>query len=110
MRNITVTIPDDAYTRARVWAANRNTSVSAVVRFLLETLPGINRAGKAFPVHNPNPVNTNPAPESMPEAISPNSNDFLSIFDCGTVEPSLIRLESVASDDHPHGNTNNSLL
>ena len=32
MRNITVSLPDDCYTRARVWAAQRDTSVSAVVR------------------------------------------------------------------------------
>jgi hypothetical protein len=50
MRNITVTIPDDVYTRARVWAAQRDISVSAVVKYLLETLPGSQRAGKAFPV------------------------------------------------------------
>jgi hypothetical protein len=39
MRNITVTIPDDAYHRASIWAAERDTSVSAVVKYLLETLP-----------------------------------------------------------------------
>ena len=37
MRNITVTIPDDVYRRARIWAAERDTSVSAVVKYLLET-------------------------------------------------------------------------
>lgn len=108
MRNITVTISDDAYTRARVWAANRDTSVSAVVRFLLETLPGIKRAGKAFPVHNPNLVNTNPAP--MPEAIPPDPPIFHAVFGGETVEPSLKNLESVTSEDHPHGNTNTSFL
>jgi len=39
MRNITVTIPDDSYRRARVWAAQRDTSISAVVKYLLETMP-----------------------------------------------------------------------
>ena len=32
MKNITICIPDEAYRNARVWAATRNTSVSAVVR------------------------------------------------------------------------------
>jgi hypothetical protein len=50
MRNITVTIPDKAYRQARVWAAERDTSVSAIVRYLLETLPGIQRARAHFPV------------------------------------------------------------
>lgn len=38
MANITVTLPDEAYRRARIRAAELNTSVSALVRrFLLET-------------------------------------------------------------------------
>jgi plasmid stability protein len=65
MRNITVTIPDDAYRRARIWAAEHDTSVSAVVKFLLETLPGIKRSNLAFPARNSNPVNTS-APSTPP--------------------------------------------
>jgi hypothetical protein len=62
MRNITVTIPDDSYRRARVWAAQRDTSISAVVKYLLETMPGISRANSAFPANKPNSANTtNPA-------------------------------------------------
>jgi len=71
MRNITVTISDDSYRRARVWAAERDTSVSAVVRHILETLPGINRAAKAFPLRNSNPVNAQPVPSPAPAANSP---------------------------------------
>jgi hypothetical protein len=68
MRNITVTIPDDAYRRARIWAAERDTSVSAVVKYLLETLPGINRSNLAFPARNSNNVNTTaPSPASPPQ-------------------------------------------
>ena len=68
MRNITVTIPDDAYRRARIWAAERDTSVSAVVKYLLETMPGINRSNLAFPVRNSNNVNTTaPSPTSSPQ-------------------------------------------
>lgn len=64
MKNITVTIPDDSYTRARVWAAERDTSISAVVRHILETLPGIKRASKAFPISNKLAPAPPPAPES----------------------------------------------
>jgi hypothetical protein len=74
MRNITVTIPDDSYRKARVWAAERDTSVSAVVKHLLETLPGINRAAKAFPLRNSNPVNVNPAPSPALEANTPSAH------------------------------------
>jgi hypothetical protein len=58
MRNITVTVPDDVYLRARVWAAERDTSVSAVVKYLLETMPGMTRSNLAFPARNSNHVNT----------------------------------------------------
>jgi hypothetical protein len=71
MKNITVTIPDDSYRRARVWAAQHDTSISAVVRYLLETMPGIKRANSAFPANNSNPVNPVPATGSPnPEKTS----------------------------------------
>ena len=35
MKNITVSVPDEVYRRARIRAAERNTSVSALVRDLL---------------------------------------------------------------------------
>src|ERR1017187_9730577 len=70
MRNITVTIPDDAYRRARVWAAERDTSLSAVVKYLLETMPGIKRSAIAFPNRNSNPANTTPAVTSPREALN----------------------------------------
>lgn len=35
MKNITVSVPDDVYRRARIRAAERNTSVSGLVRELL---------------------------------------------------------------------------
>ena len=67
MRNITVTIPDDVYRRARIWAAEHDTSLSAVVKYLLETLPGIKRSNLAFPARNSNPANTS-APSPTPPA------------------------------------------
>jgi hypothetical protein len=48
MKNITVSVPDETYRQARVWAAKRDTSLSAVVKYLLETLPGIPRAARLF--------------------------------------------------------------
>ena len=50
MRNITVTVSDETYRLARVWAAERDTSISAVVQYLLQSLKGMPRAGRAFPV------------------------------------------------------------
>jgi len=39
MKNITVTVDDDTYRRARIWALERNTSISEIVRCILVTLP-----------------------------------------------------------------------
>jgi len=52
MRNITVSVTDQAYRRARVWAAERDTSLSRIVQHLIETLPTVSRAASAFPVPN----------------------------------------------------------
>jgi hypothetical protein len=38
MKNITVSVDDKVYHRARVWAAEQKTSVSAIVRKILEDL------------------------------------------------------------------------
>ncbi|MFY9853975.1 MAG: hypothetical protein WAK26_08880 [Terracidiphilus sp.] len=38
MKNITVTVHDETYRQARVWAAKENTTVSALVRHFLESL------------------------------------------------------------------------
>jgi hypothetical protein len=56
MSNITVKVGDDVYRRARVWAAQRDTSISAVVQYILETLPGIGPAARAFPLPNTVPA------------------------------------------------------
>jgi plasmid stability protein len=56
MRNITVNIPDETYRRARIWAAQRDTSVSAVVNYLLETLPSQKRAFHTVPASTVNPA------------------------------------------------------
>ena len=52
MRNITVPVTDQAYHRARVWAAERDASLSRIVQYLIETLPTVSRADRAFPVLN----------------------------------------------------------
>jgi len=40
MKNITVTVTDEEYRHARVWAAQNDTSVSAFVRRVLKELAG----------------------------------------------------------------------
>jgi hypothetical protein len=76
MRNITVTVSDETYRLARVWAAERDTSVSAVVQFLLQSLKGMPHAGRAFPIggcrdaaHAVPSINP-PAPSFPPESAA----------------------------------------
>ena len=45
MKNITVTVPDEVYLLARVYAARQGTSVSALVRRFLKSLDEHPRGG-----------------------------------------------------------------
>jgi hypothetical protein len=49
MRNITVAVPEVVYHKARVWAAEHDTSISAVVAFLIQQLPNRPIAAERFP-------------------------------------------------------------
>jgi hypothetical protein len=62
MKNITVAVPESTYIRARVWAAEHETSVSSVVAYLLYTLPGIKRAAAQFPRRSEKPPTANNQP------------------------------------------------
>ena len=50
MKNITVSVSDKSYRDARVWSAQRDTSLSRIVQHLISTLPKIERAQQAFPI------------------------------------------------------------
>ncbi|HUH64245.1 MAG TPA: hypothetical protein VLZ50_14660 [Terracidiphilus sp.] len=69
MRNITVSIDEETYRRARIWAAERGTSVSAMVKCILVTLPSRASARKpraeSAAVHSPPP---SPSAASSPVA------------------------------------------
>ena len=71
-RNVTIVIDDDLYMRARVWAAQRNVSLSTVVRVLLETVHTMPRAAQRFPL--PGQQSAGPLPASQPPAPSPSSS------------------------------------
>ena len=66
MKRITVAVHERTYREARVWAAERDTSLSAVVAYLLETLPRIARAARAFPPGTNAPAANPPAPPAIP--------------------------------------------
>jgi plasmid stability protein len=45
MKNITVSVDDETYRKARVYAAEKDTSVSALVKDMLQKLPSEKRKG-----------------------------------------------------------------
>ena len=53
MKNITVSISNQGYDAARVWAAEHRTSLSKTVAFILENLRDIPMASRAFPLAKP---------------------------------------------------------
>jgi hypothetical protein len=53
MKNITLTVSDEVYVLARVWAARRCTSVSALVRQFLESLDDFYYPVPHFPDGDP---------------------------------------------------------
>jgi hypothetical protein len=78
MRNITVSVSDETYRQARIWAAQRDTSVSAIVQYLLQTLPSVTRAATAFPVRGQfAPAVASFSPPSPPSP--PLRSDFLPV-------------------------------
>jgi hypothetical protein len=73
MKNITVSIPENAYLRARVWSAEHECSLSCIVAYLLETLPRIRRANAQYPLRAETPPagSGKPLTTSSPRLSSP---------------------------------------
>ena len=49
-KTVTLTLDEDLCRRVRFWAAQRGTSLSAIVRTILETVPDMQRAQRHFPL------------------------------------------------------------
>jgi hypothetical protein len=80
MPNITVSLDDETYRRARIWAADRGTSVSAIVKCILVTLPTRASAPQLRPppppelalvLVQPAPANPAPPPPPYPSVTTP---------------------------------------
>jgi hypothetical protein len=72
MKNITVSITDETYRQARMWAAEHNTSVSAAVQYMLENVHRILRVHKPPPRvrHTTTPTTPPQKPKSDSEAVN----------------------------------------
>jgi hypothetical protein len=78
MRNITVTVSDRVYTHARTWAAQHDTSLSAVVQYMLSTIRTDWR-GKAFlAARRDNPNDRKPLCPTFPAESALTSADVTS--------------------------------
>jgi hypothetical protein len=79
MKNITVCVSDQAYRQARVWAAERDTSLSRVVRYFISTLPGLKPAAREFPLPDAGAIKsdstTSVENSAQKPASSPQSSD-----------------------------------
>jgi hypothetical protein len=62
MPNITVTVSEDAYRKPRVWAAQNDTSISAVVQYCIEHLPRLPTAQAAAAATTRRPREPPPPP------------------------------------------------
>jgi hypothetical protein len=66
MKNVTVSITEESFRRARIFAAQRNSSLSAMVEFLLENLPTVSRAvvklieTRSVSTHREEPLDSTP--------------------------------------------------
>lgn len=80
MRNITVAIDDEVYMRARVWCAEHDTSVSAIVQYMLSTLRTDWRANSFVAARQRNPDIKRPiapfAPAYKPAPPAPSESSF----------------------------------
>ena len=52
-KNVTVAIPLDVYRNARIWAANQDTSLSAIVSYLLGNLDVLVRIRRQHDANHP---------------------------------------------------------
>jgi len=94
MRNITVSISDETYREARIWAARNNTSVSAAVQYVLENLRTILRVRK--PPRQPRRNNRFPVPP--PPEVS--SEDMMMLLNVMESAESLGRSHSRTEFSH----------
>jgi plasmid stability protein len=87
MRNITVTVSDEVYARARTWAARHDSSVSAVVQYMLSTLSTERRARAFAAAREQNPGIRRPiAPTPPPRPAEPATAE-LAIAEPAAAEP-----------------------
>jgi hypothetical protein len=68
-RSITVKVEEEVYHRARIWVAERDSSLSGVVQYCLENLPGLSLA-RGFHGRKTDSCTAEPSTESLQDSPS----------------------------------------
>jgi hypothetical protein len=104
MKNITVSVDDETYRRARLWAADRETSVSAIVKCILVTLPARVSAGSHRPAAQgaSNPAYAVPSPQRPTSA----NETVIPSFGVTVLRKVLARLQSLKPSAPPPNKKN----
>jgi hypothetical protein len=72
MPNVTITLTQEAYRNARIWAAKHDTTVTAAVRIFLEKAPEFSAAKLGVPRRGDSPAPANPAAKTQTSSAAQN--------------------------------------
>lgn len=72
MPNVTITLTQEAYRNARVWAAQHDTTITAAVRIFLEKAPELSAAKLGIPRRGHSPAPANPAARTQTSSAAQN--------------------------------------
>jgi hypothetical protein len=110
VRNITVAVTPELYRQTRMLAAEYDTTVTALVAYLLQAMPKALKAAR-FPVGGPQSTassrpaqSASPTPASSANPPTP-SSEKIANSGCEAVSPSLNHSLSNTCEGGPHGYT-----
>lgn len=103
-RNITVAVSPELYCQTRMLAVEYDTTVTAMVAYLLQATPRALKAAR-FPVGGPK--TSQPASQASASSANPPtpSPEKIAISGCESVNPSLNHSPSTVCEEELHGNT-----
>ena len=109
VRNITVAVTPELYRQTRMFAVEYDTTVTALVAYLLQAMPRALKAAR-FPVGGTqSAASGRPAQSASPPASSANpptpSPEKIAISGCEALSPNLNHALSNTCDGKPQGNT-----
>jgi hypothetical protein len=98
MPNITVTVSEEAYRAARVWAAQNDTSISAVVQYCIQRLPRLPIAQSAAAATTRRPRETPLPPGQTPSPLPPAENRHCETVKTGAAGSDAAQVRTVSQN------------